>query len=74
MEDMTQLKANILGGMNAYVLENFNDEFSLDWWSFYVPKDITEEELIAIAKDERKFKTICFTFGKLVKGVEGYIG
>lgn len=73
MKDMIQLRANILGGMNSYILDVCEgEEDDLAYWNFYVPKNITEEELIEIAKDERKFNNISYAFGKLLKGYRGY--
>ena len=69
MKDMIQLRANILGGMNSYILDVCEgDEGDLTYWSAYIPKNITEKELVEIAKDERKFNNISYAFGKLLKG------
>lgn len=71
MKDMIQLRANILGGMNSYILD-ICDKDDIDYWNFYVPNKITEEELIEIAKDERKFNNISYAFGKFLKGCRGF--
>ena len=55
----TLLKANILGGMNAYVLDVIGDELGTEiWFQRGVPDGADEEMLMEIAEDEKEFKRI----------------
>jgi hypothetical protein len=52
--EMLTLRMNILGGMNAYILDNVTDEEIVidDWWANGVPDMPTEDDLRTIAEDE----------------------
>jgi len=52
--DMLTLRMNILGGMNAYILDNVDDEEIIieDWFAEGVPDQATEDDLRTIAEDE----------------------
>ena len=55
----TTLRANILGGMNAYVLDVIGDELGTEiWFQCGVPDGVDEEMLMEIAEDEKEFKRI----------------
>lgn len=63
----TVLRANLLGGMNEYILANVTDEKKLQTWSMYgVPDDCDEEELMEIAEEDFCFRTIARTFSELI--------
>ena len=52
----TILRANILGGMNAYVLDVIGDELGTEiWFQCGVPDGADEEMLMEIAEDEKEF-------------------
>lgn len=58
------LRANLLGGMNAYVRDVIKDEDILNYWFIMgIPKNATEENLMWIARDEECFTDVCRTFG-----------
>ena len=55
----TILRANILGGMNTYVLGVIGDELGTEiWFQCGVPDGADEETLMEIAEDEKEFKRI----------------
>lgn len=63
------LRANILGGMNDYILNVVGDEDTFDiWWTDGVPDECDENELMEIAEDEEEFNRICYLFGNLING------
>lgn len=53
--EMITLRMNILGGMNAYILDNVDNEEVIygDWFSLGVPDEATEEDLRTIAEDNQ---------------------
>ena len=53
--EMITLRMNILGGMNAYILDNIDDEEIVinDWFSLGVPDEATEDDLRTIAEDNQ---------------------
>lgn len=60
------LRANILGGMNSYII-NLGDEDILETWLLDgVPDGCTEEELMEIAEDKTEFERITYLFGNMV--------
>lgn len=66
MNNSTQLKANILGGMNEYIL-NMGDEDILDfWWEYGLPNECDEDTLMEIAEDEGLFASISIIFGNIL--------
>lgn len=66
-DELIQLRANMLGGMNEYV-KCFNDETAYyDYWILLVPDECTEEDLMDIAESEESFNEVCVLFGKLIK-------
>jgi|GEM_PF-5494343 len=61
------LRANLLGGMDAYVQERLDDENYLEaWLELGVPDGADEEELMEIAEDEKEFKRIVQVFSNLI--------
>ena len=66
-QDLIQLRANVLGGMNEYV-KCFNDETTYyDYWIEIVPDECTEEDLMDIAESDEDFNDVCILFSKLIK-------
>lgn len=67
MNNDTILKANILGGMNSYILDVVGDEDIFEvWWTLGIPDECDEETLISIAEDNKEFSRICALFGNLI--------
>ena len=60
------LKANILGGLNSYILGLGDEEILEPWLMCGVPDGCTEEELMEIAEDEEEFRRIAKEFAKLI--------
>ena len=61
------LRANLLGGMDAYVQERLDDENYLEaWLELGVPDGADEEELMEIAEDEEEFNRIVQVFSNLI--------
>lgn len=61
------LRANLLGGMDAYVREHLDDEdYLMEWLEMGVPDGADEEELMEIAGDEEEFNRISAYFGSLI--------
>lgn len=61
------LRANLLGGMDAYVREVIDDEdYFMEWLEMGVPDDADEDTLMEIAGDEEEFNRISAYFGSLI--------
>lgn len=61
------LRANILGGMNEYILECIGDEnIHMTWLTGGIPNGADEDELMEIAEDKTEFERIAYLFGNLV--------
>jgi len=61
------LRANILGGMNSYILECIDDEnIHMTWLTGGIPDGADEDELMEIAEDKAEFERIAYLFGNLV--------
>lgn len=61
------LRANLLGGMDAYVRETVDDEaFLMDWLAEGVPDEANENDLMEIAEDEEDFNRITRVFSDLI--------
>ena len=61
------LRANILGGMDAYVREVIDDEdWFMGWLELSVPDGADEAELMEIAEDEADFNRICGVFAEII--------
>ena len=60
------LRANLLGGMNSYIIELGDEEILEPWLMCGVPDGCTEEELMEIAEDEDEFRRIVKEFAKLI--------
>lgn len=64
--EMSILKQNILGGMNAYV-RDLGDEEAWDLWITIMPDEVTEDGLEYIANDQELWTDACVLFGEIVK-------
>lgn len=65
--ELTVLKANLVGGMNELV-KSMNDESAYyDYWIEVVPDEADEEDLMQIAENEELFLMTTTLFAKLVK-------
>jgi hypothetical protein len=61
------LRANLLGGMDAYVREHLDDEnYLMAWLELGVPDGADEEELMEIAGDEKEFNRITDIFSNII--------
>ena len=61
------LRANLLGGMDAYVREHLDDEdYFMEWLEMGVPDDADEDTLMEIAGDEEDFNRIVTEFAHLL--------
>jgi hypothetical protein len=61
------LRANLLGGMDAYVREVIDDEdWLMAWLELGVPDGANEAELMEIAEDEADFNRICRVFADII--------
>ena len=61
------LRANLLGGMDAYVREVVDDEdYFMEWLMLGVPDGADEDELMEIAGDEDDFNRIARVFSDLI--------
>ena len=72
MNDIKQLRMNILGGMNSYILD-VGDEDILKYWFFYgIPKECTEEQLLWIAENDDLWLTCINAFDKCCRSMGAY--
>ena len=71
MNNIIILKANILGGMNEYILDLGDEDIYEVWFTYGVPDGATEEMLISLAEDDSIFRDICKLFGELIKQAGG---
>jgi len=74
MKDLVLLRANIIGGMNAYIKDLGNKEVYGEWLATYpaepTREDITEDELMEIAEDEVYWLDIVYAFARCLNLVE----
>lgn len=67
MNNSIILRANILGGLNSYIIEEIgNDDVTDLWLTYGVPDGATEDDLMEIAADEKKFARILSYAGYLI--------
>lgn len=58
-DELTLLRANILGGINEYIKETMeSDEQWLFWVTFGLPDECDEETLMEIAEDGKDFHNL----------------
>ena len=63
------LRANLLGGMNDYILNVIGDDDITEvWQTEAVPDECDEDELMEIAEDDKLWDSICYLFGNLIAG------
>ena len=68
MNEIKQLRMNLMGGMNAYVLETIDDEDILDyWWTYGLPDEVTEEMLADYAEDDDLWLDVVHAFAKVLR-------
>ena len=61
------LRANLLGGMDAYAREMVDDEdYFMEWLELGVPDGADEDMLMEIAGDEEEFNRIATEFASLL--------
>ena len=61
------LRANILGGMNDYIINVLGDEdIMMDWFAIGVEDGADEDILMEYGADEAEFKRICKVFAELI--------
>lgn len=61
---MIILRANILGGMNTYIIENCDEDIQEYWATYGVPDGADEEEVIEIAENDELWVDCCKCFAK----------
>lgn len=67
-DEMIILRANILGGFDAYIRDVIGDDDITDRWDMFgVPDGADEEEIMEIAEDEHEWARICGYFGTIVQ-------
>ena len=69
--EKTILRMNLLGGMNAYILDNVEDEELIvnDWFAVGVPDGATEDDLQTIAEDEELWLDTVQSFARCIKNI-----
>ena len=68
MNEIKTLRMNIMGGMNAYVLETVEDEDILNYWQTYgFPDEVTEEMLAEYAEDDELWLEIVHAFADVLR-------
>ena len=66
--DNTLLKANLLGGMNAYILDVIGDDDITERWNMFgLPDKCDEETLMEIAEDDSEFLRISNLWNNLIR-------
>ena len=67
MNDIKTLRMNLMGGMNAYVLD-LGDEDILDFWFRNgLPDEVTEEMLAEYAEDDEIWLSVVQAFASVVR-------
>ena len=65
--DFLTLRANLLGGMNDYILNVIGDDDITEQWQTYgVPDECDENELMEIAENDKEWNAICYLFGNII--------
>jgi len=69
-ENATQLRANILGGMDCYIREYIDEKSIIEYWNIYgVPDNCDEDDLMEFAFDLKDFNEIVEAFNKCIHDV-----
>ena len=63
-EEIIILRANILGGMNTYIIENCRADIQEYWTTHGVSDELNEDDLMKIAKDSELWVQCCKCFAK----------
>lgn len=72
-EERVQLRANIMGGMNEYILNTVDDEMLLDYWfEMGLPDEVTEDMLMEYAEYEELFYYVICAFEKIISSLVDY--
>lgn len=68
-EEVTLLRANLLGGMDTYIREVIGDEYILEHWlEEGIPDDCDQDELMNIAEDNGEFCRMVNVFNRCLIG------
>ena len=67
MNEIKTLRMNIMGGMNAYVLELGDEDILNFWFNYILPKEVTEEMLAEYAEDEEIWMGVIQGFASIVR-------
>ena len=67
--EKTILRMNLLGGMNAYILDNVQDEELIydNWFVVGVPDGATEDDLQTIAEDDELWLDAVQSFARCIR-------
>ncbi len=70
--EITQLRANILGGMNSYVKDNWysKDNSIRDLWESVFPPNCNEEVLFLYADNEQLWLKVIDAFAECCKKMD----
>jgi len=71
-EDTIQLRANILGGLNTYIIENGDEDIFDYWFTYGLPNECSEEQLMEIAADDDLWLTCINAFDKCCRSMGVY--
>lgn len=61
--EMTMLRANLMGGMNAYILDG-GDEDVIEMWLTVFPDGCDEDTLMEMAQDEEIWLSVVQCFAR----------
>jgi hypothetical protein len=69
--EKTILRMNLLGGMNAYIIDNVEDEELIvnNWFVVGVPDGATEEDLQTIAEDDELWVDAVQSFARCIRNM-----
>lgn len=70
--ELIQLRANILGGMNSYIIEDGDEDIYDYWFTYGVPDECTEEQLMEIAENDDLWLTCINAFDRCCRSMEVY--
>ena len=66
INEITMLRANIMGGMNEYIKE-LGDEVIYMKWIMIFPDEATEDDLIEMAEDEEIWLDVVKCFARCLE-------
>lgn len=67
MNEIKTLRMNIMGGMNAYVLNLDNEDLLDYWYRNGLPDGVTEEMLAEYAEDEEIWINVVHAFADVLR-------